>query len=204
MYLTKLLIPLESRRAAEVLSDCQKMHRLVCSLFGTERKEEHILYRINVLRGSIQVYLYSDHSVKNLPEGIGLEGQRDLSEWLDAMTAGDSFGFDLLTCPSKKVYQPERNQNSQRRILREPQERMDWLNKKATDGGFRLLDARELEQSHPYGRHNDKKGGFLHLDAYHYQGALCITDPDRFRKTLREGIGPGKAYGLGMMMVKTL
>ena len=190
--------------AAEALGDCQKMHRMVCGFFGARRQEENILYRVHVLRGSIQIYLYSDHPLESLPETVQLAGQRDLTQWLDSMTAGDSLGFDLLACPSKKVYQAEQNKNSRRQLLRELQERLDWLQRKAEQNGFRLLNVQELEQSHNYGRHSAEKGGTLHLDAYHYQGILSITDAELFRKAIRTGIGPEKAYGLGMLMVKKL
>ncbi len=204
MYLTKLRVPLTNRKAAEALGDCQKMHRMICGLFGTRRQDENILYRVHVIRGSIQIYLYSEYPPESLPETVQLAGQRDLTQWIDGMSAGNSLGFDLLTCPSKKVYQAEKNKNSRRRILREPQERLDWLKGKAEQNGFRILDVWELEQSHNYGRHSSGKGEAFHLDAYHYQGILCITDADLFRKAIQVGIGPEKAYGLGMLMVKNL
>ena len=204
VYLTKLVIPLENRTAAEALGDCQKMHRLICSFFGTGRQEENLLYRIRVLRGSIQVYLCSEHPVEALPDTVRLAGQRDMTKWLNSFAANACFGFDILTCPCRKVHQAERDRNSQRRILREPGERMDWLNRKAEQNGFQIMDVRELEQSHSYGRRSSEKGGALHLDAYHYQGTLRITDPELFRKAVREGIGPEKAYGLGMLMLKKI
>lgn len=204
MYLTKLMIPLTNRAAAMTLGDCQKMHRLVSGFFGEERQQAHVLYRTNAAGGSIQVYLYSDHPVLALPDWVQLAGQRDLSDWLKAMKAGECLGFDLLTSPCKKVSQGENGRNSQRRILREPQQRLDWLQRKAEQNGFQILNVQELEQSHSYGKHSRDKGGSMYLDAYHYQGTLKITDPEQFILALREGIGPGKAYGLGMLMVRIL
>ena len=34
-----------------------------------------------------------------------------------------------------------------------------------------------------------------------FEGILQVTDPGRFRTLLTEGIGRGKAYGLGMMTI---
>ena len=204
MYLTKLIIPLENRKAAEALGDCQKMHRLVCSVFSAGRDEENLLYRVNVVHGSIQIYSYSEHRAVKLPDGVHLAGQRDMSEWLETLSEGNCMGFDLLVSPSKKVYQPEMGKNSQRRILRNPTDRLNWLNRKAEQNGFRILDVREVSHEHSYGRHVGEKGGALHIDAYHYQGSLRVADEELFRKAVQVGIGPGKAYGLGMMMVKSL
>jgi len=34
-----------------------------------------------------------------------------------------------------------------------------------------------------------------------YEGILTVTDKERFRKTLIEGIGREKAYGMGLLTV---
>ena len=34
-----------------------------------------------------------------------------------------------------------------------------------------------------------------------YEGTLEVTDVERFKKALTEGIGRGKAYGMGMMTI---
>ncbi len=34
-----------------------------------------------------------------------------------------------------------------------------------------------------------------------YQGRLRVTDPVRFTQALREGIGAGRAWGLGLLML---
>ena len=39
------------------------------------------------------------------------------------------------------------------------------------------------------------------LRSVRYDGILEITDPDKFRNTLLCGIGPGKAFGFGLLSV---
>ena len=103
----------------------------------------------------------------------------------------------MIACPSKKVA-AEGQKNSRRRILREPSERQAWLERKAEQNGFVILQSQEQEQAHVSGRHGANQGGTMHHDAQHYQGILQITDVEAFRKALQLGIGPGKAYGFGM------
>ena len=98
----------------------------------------------------------------------------------------------------------EGKKNSQRRILRQPQERQEWLERKAAQNGFSIIQAQEQEQLHVSGKHKADKGGVMYHAAYHYQGILQITDVDSFRQALEKGIGSGKTYGFGMMMVKRL
>ena len=48
---------------------------------------------------------------------------------------------------------------------------------------------------------NIEKRRPLRLAYVEYEGILEISDADKFRKTLTEGIGKKKAYGFGMMTV---
>jgi CRISPR system Cascade subunit CasE len=41
----------------------------------------------------------------------------------------------------------------------------------------------------------------LALGVVLFEGELRVVDADRFRQTLVEGIGPGKAYGCGLLSI---
>ena len=200
MYLVKA--ELDRRYARGLLADCQQMHRFITGLFGTDRLSGQILYRTNLVRDKLCIYLYSQAPAEHIPDGC-LVQQREISSWLGAMEAGQLWSFDLIAAPTKKIAS-EGNKNSRRRILREPGARQAWLERKAELNGFAIIQAQELEQIHVSGRHHADKGGVMYHDAYHYQGVLRITDAEAFRKAVQTGIGSGKAYGFGMMMVKCL
>lgn len=200
MYLIK--VEMDRRDACGLLADCQQMHRFVTGFFGTDRQSSQVLYRTNMVRNRLAIYIYAQNPAEHIPENCDVQ-QRDVTSWLDSMAVGKIWNFDLIACPSKKVA-AEGQRNSQRRILREPGQRQAWLERKAEQNGFAILDAQEQEQIHVSGRHTANQGGTMYHDAYHYQGVLQITDAEAFRKALQQGIGPGKAYGFGMMMVKRL
>lgn len=200
MYLIKA--ELDRRDARGLLADCQRMHRFVTGFFGTDRLSGQILYRTNMVRDKLCIYLYSQAPAEHIPDNC-LVQQREITSWLDAMEAGQLWSFDLIAAPTKKIAS-EGNKNSRRRILRQPGERQAWLERKADQNGFAIIQAQELEQIHVSGRHHADKGGVMYHDAYHYQGVLQITDAEAFRKAMQAGIGSGKAYGFGMMMVKRL
>lgn len=46
-----------------------------------------------------------------------------------------------------------------------------------------------------------RRAGFSSMD---FEGVLTVTDPDVFRKKLAEGIGPSKAFGCGLMMIRRI
>ena len=200
MYLIK--IEMDRRNTRHLLADCQQMHRFVTSLFGTDRQSSQILYRTNPLRDRLCIYLYAQGPAEQVPEYCDVQ-QRDVTAWLEGMDEGQLWSFDLIAAPTKKVG-AEGRKNSCRRILRDPAERQEWLVRKAEQSGFALLHAEELEQIHISGSHRQDSGGMMYHDAYHYRGTLQITDAAVFRRTMQSGIGSGRAYGFGMLMVKRI
>lgn len=203
MYLTKIEMSLSDPAVRAALRDLQKMHRLASGLYQLPRREAELLYRVRAQGASVTLYLYAALPVDRdrLLPGMFLKGERELSGWLAAMQPGQLWGFDLLTMPSKKVADGE-SANSRRRVLRTQEERLAWLARKAEQNGFAILDVREAAGEKAGALHAEEKGDRLYLDTYHYSGTLQITDAEKFRLALRHGIGPGKAYGLGMLLLK--
>lgn len=204
MYISKITMSLSEPAARKALYDCQKMHQLVTGLFGTSRSENDILFRTRTERGNIAIYIYSSIPVKNekvLP-WMNLVACRNVDGWLKSLQAGGVYGFDILATPTKKV--PRENGRSQRRVLRTEEERLNWLKRKAEQNGFEIVSY-VLQNAVPavYGSHEEGSGGDFAMGVYQMQGYLKITNEDLFRKAVQKGIGAGKAYGIGMLMLKS-
>ena len=202
MYLTKIELELSNPGVRSALRDAQKMYRLVTGFFGSSRKEAELLYRCRICGAVAELYLYSDGPVvrDRLLPGIRAAAERDVSPWLESIEAGSCYGFQLLTMPFKKVAE-EGAGNSRRRALRTREERLAWLTRKAGQSGFRILSAEETPGEKLVANHPAERGGRLTVDAFCYTGRLLVADTDAFRRAVREGIGPGKAYGLGMLLL---
>lgn len=203
MYLTKIEIDLANNsgyRAA--LWDSQKMHKLVSGFFDAQRKDAGILFCKSITGRVMSLYMYSQIPVLSdrLLPGMNLAAQRDLSSWIDNLKAGQKFGFRLLTMPFKKVG-AEGVKNSRRKALDTAEERLSWLGRKSQQGGFMILSVNEISDEKINVRHPSEKGGSMIMNTWQYTGFLQITDTELFRKTLCCGIGPGKAYGLGMLVL---
>lgn len=98
-------------------------------------------------------------------------------------------------------------------LLREEQ-RIAWLERKAEAGGFRLrtiqssesrvaaTDVRPEADLTGWRTHDDSTGrAKLTFGSVLFEGVLEVTDADRFRATLAQGIGTGKAYGFGLLSI---
>lgn len=202
MILTKIDLDLRSQSARQALVDCEDMHRNVQALFGKKREDAGVLYRTQKSDKGCSVYILSSNAPefdeRAVHNGMIFVGSRDMAAVESMFTVGRMFRFDLLTMPAKKELDRTRK-NSQRRILRDPAERMDWIEKKAEQGGFRLISVSEEESETLHAR---KSSGDLWLHTVRFSGSFRIEKPDMFLDTWKHGIGPEKAYGLGMLMVR--
>ncbi len=202
MILSRIDMALTDPGVRSALRDAQKMHRLVAGLFQVPREEAKLLYRIRTQGTVVMLYCYADRPIEQdrLLPGMLLNGERDVTSWLASMQNGDVRGFDLLTMPFKKV--SEEGGNSRRRVLRTQEERLAWLTRKSEQNGFAILEVQESADERISAMHPKEQGGRLYLDSYRYFGTLRITDAEAFQNAVQAGIGPGKAYGLGMLMLR--
>lgn len=203
MYLSKIELSMTHSGVRVALRDAQKMHRLVSGLYGVRRADAAVLYRVRTRGSTLTLYLYANCPIDQgkLLSGMILAGERDVSDWLSGFADGQVWHFDLLTMPSKKVAEPD-GQNSRRRVLRTQEERLAWLSRKAEQNSFSVLEAQETQYEKLSAVHATEQGGTLYMDAYRYTGTLLIHDAETFRHAVQRGIGPGKAYGLGMLLLK--
>lgn len=203
MYLSKVELRLSNPGIRAAMRDYQKMHQLVNGFFNVGRKEAEILYRVRARGNTIDLYLYSAVPVDQtrILRDMRLIGQRDVTSWLESMGKGDLFEFQIATAPFKKVSSGSLK-NSQRRSLKTQDERLAWLVRKAKQGGFHIISVDERPAEQLTVIHQEEKGGKMIMDPYCYTGILQIINADSFRSAMRQGVGPGKAYGLGMIMLK--
>jgi len=224
MYLSRLLLNLQSRAVHRDLADCQELHRTIMSAFPQTPKPDEsarerfgVLHRLEVDRRHNRLVLYVQSLEKPdwsslapgyLDENSGLENPacKPVGEKYRGLKTGAMFAFRLQANPTRKV--DKKNQkdgprwHGKRVELRREEEQLDWLRRKGEQGGFDLLGVRVQGQMKEQGRRHDqgRRSSPLTLAAVVFEGHLRITDTDKFyHHSLSRGIGPGKAYGLGLL-----
>lgn len=168
-------------------------------------------------------YLLFDESVQN-------PAYKNISVSYRGLRDGQTVSFSLRANPTKRIFKPSKGDDilkGKRVALLREEDQIDWLVRKGDErekgcpGGFEIL-AKEIQEQNgeirqivhvntrlegkQTGYKKDKKDerrehGMTHLSV-HFNGLLRITDPDAFRETLIRGIGPAKAFGCGLMLVK--
>lgn len=173
--------------------------------------------------GKCKNYLLSE-------EGISNPVYKNVAVLYMGLRNGQTLSFSLRANPTKRIFKPSKGDDilkGKRVALLREEEQIDWLVRKGDErekgcpGGFEVLTKEIQEQNDeikqivhvnttPEGKQtgykkdkNDERREhrLTHLSV-HFDGLLRITDPDAFRETLIRGIGPAKAFGCGLMLVK--
>ncbi len=198
MYLSKFEINRDHPSARQALCNVQDFHRNLMARFDTTRQQSGVLYRMDLSKKCPVVYVLSKVPPKDMArKDMKLVGVQQIDSMLQNITKNQRFSFDVCAIPSKKV-QREGKKNSRRITLHSENERLEWMQKKARQGGFQITTIQEINAVNSFGSHGNSS---MQLCGYHYQGQLIVEEPEKFRQTYCEGIGPDKAYGFGMLLL---
>lgn len=206
MYRSQLRLDLLDPSVHQALKDCNDMHRNLMRAFdvpdGSEaRKELSLLYTVLTIGGFPAVYVIS--SLKpdwnRVPGFYPVEGGEpmDISELKNKFIKDSVFSFRLFASPTKKVVRE--GKLSGRVFLRSADERAQWLQRQAEKSGFLLNGFFEEDRTEIIGY---KGKNVIRYTGVVFTGSLTVNDPELFWKAYCSGIGPGKSYGLGMLMLK--
>lgn len=185
----------------------------------------------NAHAGEIVVLVQSvgEPDWSRLPPGylLGTRGPADnpackrVADYYGTIEAGSVLLFRLRANATRKIdtrSDPDgRRRNGRRVELRDEAARIEWLRRKGVQGGFELLSVRaapavpnvrsvaeeKLVGHRPVQPAAGQAGDAARLTfgAVLFDGTLKVMDADLFRRTIETGVGPGKAYGLGLLSV---
>ena len=84
---------------------------------------------------------------------------------------------------------------------------VEWLKKRGNEHGFVFRDEEENKEVSTEGYQTYqfyKKKNRINFSSLDFTGFLTVTEPNLFKKILYEGLGPAKAFGCGLMLVKRI
>lgn len=152
---------------------------------------------------------------------------KDISAAYDEIREGDRLVFRLRANPSRRIHRntPGDPLAGKRVALHTEPEQQDWLLRKGEQAGFEILTVQtgpDIAQADAVfggqpaqgsqvpgtratpggsvtgGRRAQRRMTF---GAAVFDGYLEVTDADRLRRAIEEGIGPAKAYGFGLLSI---
>lgn len=224
MYLARLVLNPFSREVQRDLRNPHDLHRTLLSLFpetdaGGARATFGLLHRIDVhpITGSVVLNVQSRTPVdwSRLPHGYLAAVPenplvKEVGHIYSRIRAGQVFGFRLRANPTRSEGVGKKGAPRGRRIpVRGAEEQLEWLKGKAEQYGFELLasstDPRSLDvvvvPERKLAFRKGRNGPMVTLQSVNFRGRLRVTDADRFRAALADGIGRGRAYGFGLLQL---
>jgi CRISPR system Cascade subunit CasE len=220
MYLSRLVLNPKSSEVRRDLRDCHELHRTLLRGFpdgipgDTPRKTVGLLHRVEPARDTdtvvVLVQTRDRPDWSRLPDGYAVDSSSRGQKW-SLVRTGAVLPFRLRANVTKKV-DTKTGADGQRRHgkrvpLRGDATLLDWLAKRASRSGFELApsafdagfpDVRVIPERDVLG-----KRGLLVFGSALFEGRLRVVDLAAFKSTIADGVGPGKAFGFGLLSVPT-
>lgn len=206
MYITVYKADFKKHHIARALSNAGSMHKLLFGEgFNTSRNNVQALYRIEKGRTGYMIFLKSEVKPNEI-DGLSIVAQKIVND-SDLPGEGTHRFFieltPMLSIHGKKHYimnDTDEDGNIIRGSRRD--KRIRWVKEQFEKRGMRILSCEEGEVQEKYFAHSENKGGLHgHRTSWKYYGVMEIVDKDGFLKAYKEGIGVGKAYGNGMLLL---
>lgn len=78
---------------------------------------------------------------------------------------------------------------------------VDWIKKRGVTHGYELTSVEATGYRWNALPEKDRNAGFSSMD---YEGVLTVEDPELFVQMLVSGLGPSKAFGCGLMLIRRI
>jgi CRISPR system Cascade subunit CasE len=189
----------------------------------TRADESGFLFRIDPQPGGrVMILVQSavkpdwDYAFHNA--GYLLAAPPQVKSFDPSFKAGQHLRFRLAANPTKKIdtmKKAERESHTHEELLKKrgrhgkrvpvrADQLLDWLTRRAERAGFSVQSgSTTVSPSYVY-VNKARNGDGVRLRSVRYDGTLTVTDPGRLREAMEQGIGPGKAFGFGLLSVAPL
>lgn len=203
------------RRLIRTLGDPVALHRCVMSAYDQigapdARAQLGILWRLDTDDHRFPVLLVQSHHGgrwDHLPESwVRRVDTKDLDPIFTSITSGQTLRFRLRANATRKIDTKSdvggARRNGQRVPLRSTDRALAWLRRHADAGGFELVEGSGgplVEVRLEAAATGRRKGGSVTVEPVHFEGLLRVVDASLFASAVRSGVGPGKAFGCGLL-----
>jgi len=193
-----------------------RVHQQLWRLFQG-KKQRDFLYRRENLSPLPAFITVSDREPSD-PEGLWA---LDIKDYSPKLTAGTRLGFALTANPvvtrkddtgrshrhdvvmdAKQRRQATAQSEAKTDAVRDAG--LSWLSRKAESNGFAFEPTAVLVDGYRQHRLAKAGAGQIRFSTLDFSGVLTVTDADRFVQSLYKGIGPAKAFGCGLLLVRRL
>ena len=219
LTLTKIVLSPRSRTVNLDLGDADAMHRRLMSLLpdspsSTPRADAHLLYRVEETSYGVHLLVQSAHDLDlaALPLGYALTTRTlHMDALLERLAEGTATRYSVVVNPTiARMDVTSGKSRGLRRALTDEADISAWWLRRSAQAGLGIdRSAVQYDTLTPVtGKRTAKSGeaspgatDSVHHHAVRIEGRATISAVTALRSALVNGIGAGKSYGLGLLLV---
>lgn len=197
MYLSKIELTEKKRKTLMALRNPNLIHGAISSNYPDIK----ILWRIDQVGKARNLLLLSEEKVDFTPilQQFGKNSTQiqtvDISNLMDQFKEGSKWRFRIKANPVYRTKNKKTNRKSYCHYMND-KDRISWLEKRSEKNGFTIDHVIIRDTNHIRFQRNKQ---MVSLASATYDGILTVSNPELFKNTVKNGIGHGKAYGMGML-----
>ncbi|MCA6215587.1 type I-E CRISPR-associated protein Cas6/Cse3/CasE [Ideonella sp. B7] len=200
MYLTRLRLDPRSAQARRDLADPYEMHRTLVRAFVADATQAppRFLWRLEPTSPwrAPELLVQSSHAadwavLAALPGYLQAE-----CPWETKALALDPWLKASARCRFRLWANPTVTREGKRRGLAAEADQLGWLQRQGARHGFAVETVLVTGQNRLDSRKGDARLSLLQVG---FEGLLQVTEPAALQQALAAGIGPGKAFGCGLL-----
>lgn len=208
MYLTSVEINSNNRQKYRELGHVGAIHSWVERCFPeefTQGVRSRKLWRVDTLNKKEYLLVLSesepDSQVLTEYGVVGSAKTLDYTKMLDTLKEGQECQFRVVLTPTVRLSQRVDTTRAREVACVTEEQQLDYLHKRAEKNGFSLDTNQVSIVKKDFVRYGKKGQREMDLIQVAYEGRLVISDLEKFKHTLTEGMGRKRAYGFGLMTV---
>lgn len=200
MYLTRLRLDPRSVQARRDLANPYDMHRTLVRAFvtGDHEKPPRFLWRLEPVSSWSEPVLLvqsdreGDWSALDILQNyLKKQAETKFLDWQGLLHANSCYRFRLCANPTV-------TRNGKRYGLPSEEAQLQWLTRQGERASFRIETGLVISSDVLKTR---KANIEISLQRAYFEGILQVVDPMRMTDALVAGIGPGKAFGCGLLSI---
>jgi len=190
------------------ITDAYSLHIAIYKLFedvrSTEDKQKSIpsgiLYADKGGDFHRRIILILSNRQPNLPE----HGELSIKRIADSFLCHENYRFEVVVNPTKRE-RLERSDTGEKIsgkiiAIRKREDIATWFIERSPQWGFNVspehLEVRDIQV-----KQFEKSGQSITQGQAHLFGRLTVTDKETFKRSFRNGIGRGRAFGCGLLQI---
>lgn len=228
-YLSRIRLNPLRTKTQSFLRNRQALHAVILGGLSRQPVTERVLWRLDTTNRhwlSLLVLTETRPSWEHLVEQAGWPSSDDpqavikaYQPLLNQVARGRQFAFRLHANPVSTTKKPTRPSPEQRdrltasirpRGVRVPHRtaahQLRWLRDRLERWGFQPLTGDHgptaylvAQERLSFDKRDGEKSRRVTLETATFEGLIEVTDPQTAQRSLLDGVGPGKAYGMGLI-----